>query len=128
VRTDREIAILDEIRMLRSDVNEWRELRTKELQEAYRRAFQRLSSLPHAATMRFRVPSRLSLALRKMNLLHDHVSCSRQHLNAFWEQCLQDIKRGRVYRILPHRILANAFAEIRLILLFAYAMLGTGIR
>jgi len=127
-RTPLEQYLVEEIRSIRTDVRDWRELRTKELQDAYRRAVSRLKDIPAYAHVRIRVPSRFTLLCKKWNILSDRITYSRQSLQLFWRQTRVNLRRGRLYRLRPGRMVLYFFREAKLSVSFAVAMFASGIR
>jgi radical SAM superfamily enzyme YgiQ (UPF0313 family) len=127
-RSRREQLIAEEIRTIRSDVREWRQLRIIELQEAYRRVVHRSGAHPTPVPGEIRVPSRVVLFFRKHSVLSDPFTDTRNHLAAFWRRTMRSLRHGRLSRIPWHRIPVCVIRETRLALLFTIAMFAKGIR
>ncbi len=120
--------VIDEIQRIRSDVKEWRELRIQELHEAYARAAMKVQELQEHAHVKITVPSKVGLYFRKLNILSDKITYSRQHLNEFWYRTLENLRHGRLHRINPLKIVVNFVRDVKLTTQFAVAMFGGGIR
>lgn len=116
--------LIAEIQKIRADVKEWRELRVHELQEAYARASEQLM---RAANMRLRIPSKFALVIKKLNLLSDSITFSREHIDRFWKQTLDQLRHGRVHRLKLHKILVYSFRDAKLAWLFLLALWGRGL-
>jgi hypothetical protein len=127
-RSEAELLLIEEIQSIRDDVTEWRRLRAKELQEAYRRATARLSGLPDYARSKLTIPSRLSLFFKKISLAPGHLTYSREHLQTFWEQTVDHLRHGRLYRVRPARMMVYLTREVVLIVQFLVALLASGVR
>lgn len=127
-RSHSEQLLVEEIRSIRSDVREWRQLRVIELQEAYRRVLQRTGVHPVLGPEKIRVPSRVTLFFRKHNILSDPFTDTRNHLAVFWRRTMRSFRRRRLYRIPWHRIPVCLIGETRLALRFTIAMFAKGIR
>ena len=120
--------IIDEIQKISSDVKDWRELRIQELHEAYMRAALKVKELQEHAHLKITVPSKLTLYLKKLNILSDKITYSRQHLDEFWSRTLEHLRRGRLHRINPLKIGVSFLRDVKLTTQFAVAMFGGGIR
>jgi hypothetical protein len=127
-RTPLEQYLIEEIRSIRTDVRDWRQLRTKELQEAYRRAVSRVKDTPAYAHVRIRVPSRFALMIKQWNILSDKITYSRQSLRLFWKQTRVNLRRGRLHRLRPGRMVLYSFREAKLFISFTVAMFASGVR
>ena len=124
----REQLIVEEIRALREDVREWRELKTHELQVVYRRATARLRAMQLEVRVRERVPSRFTLLMKKANILTDRIAYSRHSLKLFWTETWHNLVRGRIHRIHPHRVAVSLVRDLALTIQFAAAMFASGFR
>lgn len=120
--------VIEEILKIRSDVKEWRELRIQELYEAYARAATKVKELQEHAHVKITVPSKVGLYFRRLNILSDKITYSRQHLNEFWYRTLEHLRHGRLHRINPLKIAVNFVRDVKLTTQFAVAMFGGGIR
>jgi radical SAM superfamily enzyme YgiQ (UPF0313 family) len=120
--------IIDEIRKIGTDVKEWRELRVRDLHEAYSRAALKVKELQEHAHIKINVPSKVTLYFKKLNILSDKITYSRQHLNEFWFRTLEHLRRGRLHRINPLKIAVNFVRDVKLTTQFTVAMFGGGIR
>ena len=71
-----------------------------------------------------RVPSRLSLAFRDLNLnLARRVNYSRADLQTFWNTTWKSWRRRKILLIRPHKVFLNFLRDAELMLLFAMALL-----
>ncbi len=127
-RGEKEQRIIDEIQKVRSDVKEWRKLRVQELREAYARAAQKVKEIQEHANVKIAVPSKAALYFKKLNILSDRITYSRQHLNDFWFRTLDHLRHGRLHRINPLKITVNFIRDVKLTTQFAVARFGGGIR
>ncbi len=114
IRSKAELRLIFELKRAREEVN--RNLRTAELQIAHYRAKVHVPEL--------RVPSRLSLAFRDLNLdLAKRVTYSRADLQVFWNRTWKRWRRRQILLIRPHRVFLNFLRDAELLLLFAVALL-----
>ncbi len=127
-RGTKEQWVIDEIQKIRTDIKSWRELRVHELHEAYSRAALKVKELQEHAHVKIRVPSKVTLYFKKLNILSDKITYSRQHLNEFWFRNLEHLRSGRLHRINPLKILVNFVRDVKLTTQFTVAMFGGGIR
>jgi radical SAM superfamily enzyme YgiQ (UPF0313 family) len=127
-QSERERILWEEIVRIRHDASEWRQLRTRQLQVAYRRALARLAQHSSAAKGSFRIPSRFTLFLKRANLFSHRVLKSRESLRQFWSQMARELRRGRVHRLQPIRMIVHLVREVVLAYHFTAALLSTGIR
>jgi len=127
-RGEKEQWVVDELQKIRSDVKEWRKLRVQELHEAYARAAAKVEELHGRAHIRISVPWKVTLYFKKLNILSDKITYSREHLNEFWYRTLQHMRAGRLYRINPLKFAVNFVRDVKLTTQFALAMFGNGIR
>ncbi len=117
IRSKAELRLIFELKRAREEVN--RKLRTAELQLAHYRAKVQVPEL--------RVPSRLSLALRDLNLdLARRVTYSRADMQEFWNKTWKSWRRRKILRIRPHKVFLNFLRDAELMLLFAMALLRAG--
>ncbi len=113
-RSETELRLMSELQRLREEVD--RSLRAAELQLAYYRAKVHVPDL--------HVPSRLSLALRDLNLrLAKRVTYSRADIQEFWNKAWNSPRRRKVFLMRPHRLLLNVIRDAGLMFLFAMAIL-----
>ena len=113
-RSETELRLMSELQRLREEVN--RNLRAAELQLAYYRAKVHVPDL--------HVPSRLSLALRDLNLrLAKRVTYSRADIQEFWNKAWHGSRRRKVFLMRPHRLFLNVIRDAELMFLFALAFL-----
>jgi hypothetical protein len=113
-RSKAELRLMFELKRAREEVN--RNLRTAELQIAHYRAKVHVPEL--------RVPSRLSLALRDLNLdLARRVTYSRADIQKFWNKTWKSWRRRKILLIRPHKVFLNLLRDAELMLLFAVALL-----
>jgi radical SAM superfamily enzyme YgiQ (UPF0313 family) len=116
-RSKAELRLIFELKRAREEVN--RNLRTAELQIAHCRAKVHVPEL--------RVPSRLSLAFRDLNLdLVRRVNYSRADIQTFWNATWKNWRRRKILLIRPHRLFLNFLRDAELMLLFASALLRAG--
>ena len=127
-RSEKEQWVIDEIQKIRTDVKEWRKLRVQELHEAYARAALKVKEIQGHTQIKIIVPSKAALYFKKLNILSDKITYSREHLNDFWFRTLQHLRRGRLHRINPLKIAVNFIRDVKLTAQFAAAMFGEGIR
>jgi radical SAM superfamily enzyme YgiQ (UPF0313 family) len=125
---ERERLLWEEIKRIRHDALEWRQLRTRQLQQAHRRALARLGRLPSAAGAKLQIPSRVTFFLKSWNLFSAEVLRSRASLRKFWRRTRVDLRRGRLYRLRPVGIALHLVRDLALLLQFARAMFSSGIR
>jgi radical SAM superfamily enzyme YgiQ (UPF0313 family) len=108
-RSEAELRLIAELQRIRQEAD--RSLRAAELRIAYIRA--------RAHVPELKVPSQLTLALRDFNLtLAKRITYSRYDLQKFWNGTWRSWRRGRFFKILPHRILLNFVRDVQLLLLF----------
>jgi radical SAM superfamily enzyme YgiQ (UPF0313 family) len=113
-RSKAELRLIFELKRVREEVN--RNLRAAELQLAHYRAKLDVPEL--------RVPSRLSLAFRDLNLdLARRVTYSRADIQMFWNTTWRRWRRRQIFLIRPHKIFLNFLRDAELMLLFAVALL-----
>jgi hypothetical protein len=113
-RSKAELRLIFELKRAREGLH--RNLRTAELQLAYYRA------RVHAPELR--VPSRLSLALRDLNLnLARGVNYSRADIQRFWNTTWKSWRRRKILVIRPHKVFLNFLRDAELLLAFAVALL-----
>jgi hypothetical protein len=106
--------IIFELKRAREDAH--RGLRTADLQLALYRAKLHVPEL--------RVPSRLSLALRGLNLkFAGRMTYSRADIQEFWNRTWKNWRCGRISRIRPHKVALNLVRDAELLALFALALL-----
>ncbi len=126
-RSETEQRIIEEIQKIRADVKEWRQLRVHELQEAYRRAAEALRAMPERARANIRVPSKVTLYFKKLNILSDKITYSREHLHDFWQQTKENLRCGKLHRIRPLKLIISFIRDVKLTTQFTVAMFGDGI-
>jgi hypothetical protein len=126
-RGEKEQWVIDELQKIRSDVKEWRKLRVQDLHEAYSRAAATVKRI-HGPHIKITIPSKATLYFRKINILSDKITYSREHLNEFWYRTLQHIRSGQLYRINPLKFAVNFVRDVKLTTQFTVAMFGGGIR
>ncbi len=113
-RSEAELRLISELKRVRAEVN--RNLRTAELQVAYYRAMAHVPEL--------RVPSRLSLAFRDLNLdFARRVTYSRMDIQKFWNKTWKCWRRRKIFAIRPQGVFLNFLRDARLMFLFAVAFL-----
>ena len=113
-RSKAELRLIFELKRAREEVN--RNLRTAELQIAHYRAKVHVPEL--------RVPSRLSLAFRDLNLdLARRVTYSRADIQKFWNKTWKSWRRRQILLIRPHKVFLNFLRDAELMLLFTVALL-----
>jgi len=113
-RSEAELRLLAELRKYREAAG--RRLRTAELQIAYMKARVQFPEL--------RVPSRLALSLRALNLgLTRRITDSRTDLRRFWHRTVRCWRRRQIFRIPPHKLALAAFRDLRLSVLFAFDLM-----
>jgi radical SAM superfamily enzyme YgiQ (UPF0313 family) len=112
-RSKAELRLIFELKRARGEVN--RNLRTAELQIAHYRAKVHVPEL--------RVPSRLSLIFRDLNLdIARRVTYSRADIQKFWNRTWKSWRRRQILLIRPHRVFLNFIRDAELLLLFAVAL------
>jgi radical SAM superfamily enzyme YgiQ (UPF0313 family) len=126
-RGEKEQWVIDELQKIRSDVKEWRKLRVQDLHEAYARAATKVKGIqgPH---IKITIPSKATLYFKKVNILSDKITYSREYLNEFWYRTLQHMRSGRFYRINPLKFAVNFVRDVKLTTQFTVAMFGGGVR
>ena len=108
---------MSEMKRLREEVNGG--LRAAELQIAYYRAKIHVPNL--------KVPSRLSLAFRDLNLgLAKRVTYSRSDIQRFWNKTWKCWRRRKILLIQPQKVILNFVRDGELMFLFARALLRAG--
>ena len=113
-RSKAELRLILELKRAREEVNH--SLRTAELQIAHYRAKVHVPEL--------RVPSKLALALRDLNLdLAGRVTYSRADIQRFWNRTWKIWRRRKIFLLRPHKVVLNFLREAQLMLLFAVALL-----
>jgi len=116
-RSEAEKKLRVEIERMRGEVN--RRLHVAELRLAHMRARVQVPEL--------RVPSRLALAFRDLNLsVAKRVTYTRTDLRQFWRKTRECWSRHQFLRIYPHRIFLNLLRDAQLMLLFVSDMLRGG--
>jgi hypothetical protein len=126
--SERERVLWEEIQRNRHDAQEWRQLRARQLQQAYRRATERLNRLPSSEGAMLRVPSHVTLYLRSRNVFSAKVLQSRAALSQFWGQMRTDFCRGRLYRLRPIKMAIYLVRDFALMIRFTMAMFSSGVR
>jgi hypothetical protein len=126
--SERERVLWEEILRIRNDAQEWRQLHAKQLQQAYRRAIERLKRRPSSVGVTLRVPSHVTLYLRSRNVFSDKVLQSRAALSQFWRQMRADFCRGRLYRLRPIKMAIYLVRDLALMIRFTMAMFSSGVR
>jgi hypothetical protein len=126
--SERERVLWEEIQRIRHDAQEWRQLHARQLQQAYRRATERLNRLPPSDGATLRVPSHVTLYLRSRNVFSDKVLQSRAALSQFWRQVRSDFCRGRLYRLRPIKMAIYLVRDLALMIRFTMAMFSSGVR
>jgi hypothetical protein len=126
--SERERVLWEEIQHIRHDAQEWQQLHIKQLQQAYRRATERLNRLPSSADAPLRIPSPVTLYLRSRNVFSAKVLQSRAALSRFWRQTRADFCQGRLYRLRPIKMAACLVRDLALIIHFTMGMFSSGIR
>jgi hypothetical protein len=117
MRSKAELRLVFELKRAREEVN--RNLRTAELQLAHYRAKVHVPEL--------RVPSRLSLAFRDLNLnLARQVTYSRADIQKFWNRTWKSWRRRKIHLIHPYKVFLNFLRDVELMVLFAAALLRAG--
>lgn len=127
-RSERERILWEEIKRIEQDAREWRQLRARQLQQAYQRAVERLKQLPPSTGGTFHIPSRLTLLLKSKNIFSDKVVDSRATLRMFWQQARADLRRGKVHRLRPITLLVHLVQDVALLVRFTLAMFASGVR
>jgi radical SAM superfamily enzyme YgiQ (UPF0313 family) len=113
-RSEAELRLISELKRVREEVN--RNLRTAEVQLAHYRAKVHVPEL--------RVPSRVSLAFRDLNIgLAKRVTYSRSDIQKFWNKTWKSWRRRKLFLISPHRVFLNFLRDVELLFLFAMALL-----
>jgi hypothetical protein len=127
--SEREQVIWEEIQHIQHDAQEWRQLHARQLQQAYRRAAERLNlrPLPEAGATQ-RIPSPFTLYLHSRNVFSDKVLQSRAALSQFWKQTRADFCRGRLYRMRPIKMAICLVRDLALMIRFTIVMFSPGIR
>jgi hypothetical protein len=114
IRSKAELRLTFELKRAREEVH--RNLRTAELQLAHYRAKVHVPEL--------RVPSRVALAFRDLNLdLAKRVTYSRADIQKFWNATWKSCRRRKIFLIRPHKVFLNFLRDAELMLLFAVALL-----
>ncbi len=112
-RSAAELRLLAELKRVRAEVN--RSLRAAEVQLAHVRARVQFPEL--------RVPSRLMLAFRDLNLgFAKRVTYSRADLQRFWLRTWSNLRRRRLLLISPLKVLLHFLRDLQLLFLFALAI------
>jgi len=113
-RSEAELRLMSELKRVREEVN--RNLRAAEVQLAHYRAKVHVPEL--------RVPSRISLAFRDLNIgLAKRVTYSRSDIQKFWNKTWKSWRRRKLFLISPHRVFLNFLRDVELLFLFAMALL-----
>ncbi len=113
-RSDAELRLMAELERIRREVN--RSLKAAEVQLAIARARVHFPEL--------RVPSRVALAFKDLNTeLAKRVTYSRADLQQFWNRTLNRWQRRQIFLIPPHKVALNFVRDVRLLLLFASALI-----
>ena len=127
--SERERVLWEEIQHIRHDAQEWQQLHVGQLQQAYRRAAERLNRVPSpAAGATLRTPSPVTLYLLSRNIFSDKVLQSRAALSQFWRQTRSDLRQGRLYRMRPIKMAISLVRDLALMIRFTMVMLSPGIR
>jgi radical SAM superfamily enzyme YgiQ (UPF0313 family) len=114
-RSDAELRLITELKRLRAEAN--RALRSTEMQLAYIRTQTHFPEL--------RIPSRLMLSLRDLNLgFTKRITYSRADLQKFWNSTWQNCRRRRLFLIRPHKIVLHFFRDAQLLFLFARELMS----
>jgi len=114
IRSRAERRLISELKRVRAEVQ--RNLRTAELQLAHYRAKVQVPEL--------RVPSKLALAFRDLNLdLAKRLTYSRADIRTFWIGAWRKWRRRKIFHIPPHKVIVCLIREAQLILLFALELL-----
>jgi hypothetical protein len=116
-RSETELHVIEELARMRATLR--RSLRVSELQAAYAQAKARIPSI--------QVPSRLSLFMKKLSVLHaSHFRETRDDLSRYWAGLRQRLRQGRIEVLLRvDRMALNGLREVRLATGFLIA-LATG--
>jgi hypothetical protein len=113
-RSKVELRLVFELKRAREEVR--RNLQTADIQLAHYRA------KIHAPELR--IPSRLSLAFRDLNLdFARRATYSRADIQAFWNKTWKNWRRGKISLIRPHKVILNFLRDAELLALFAVALL-----
>ena len=112
-RSDAELRLMAELKRMREEAN--RSLRSAELRLAHIRARAHFPEL--------RVPSRVALAFRDLNLgLAKRVTYSRADLQRFWNRTWRSWRRRRLFLIHPHKVVLHFLRDAQLLFLFFRAL------
>jgi hypothetical protein len=116
-RSETELHVIEELARTRATLR--RSLRVSELQAAYAQAKARIPSI--------QVPSRLSLFMKKLSVLHaSRLRETRDDLSRYWAGLRQRLRQGRIEVLLRvDRMALNGLRELRLATSFLIA-LATG--
>jgi radical SAM superfamily enzyme YgiQ (UPF0313 family) len=126
--SERERVLWEEIQRIRHDAQEWRQLHAGQLQQAYRRASERLNRLSPSGGAMLPVPSYVTLYLRSRNVFSAKILQSRAALSQFWGQMRVDFCRGRLYRMHPIKMAIYLVRDLALMIRFTMAMFSSGVR
>jgi radical SAM superfamily enzyme YgiQ (UPF0313 family) len=113
-RSDAELLLLGELQRIRERVG--RNLHAAEVQLAIARAKARCPELL--------VPSRVALVFRDLNTdLAKRLTYSRADLQQFWNRMWRRWRRHQIFWIPPHKVALNFLRDMRLLLMFAAALI-----
>jgi len=124
-RKDVERLVVEHLSKRYADVLQWRQLRQRQLQWAYQRAVafarRRKACAQHMVRRGQRVPSRLWLWLKQRNPFSTSLTWSRKPFERFWEEAGTSLRRGRLYRLNPLKLIWRFAEESYLFATFVFA-------
>jgi len=116
--------VVRDISRIRSQVEEWRNIKVSELQNLYRQAAARLElSAIRRPFQHFAVPSRFKLWLNKWDVFSDSLTFTRKPMTRFWKKVFGQFIRGRIHRISFLQVAFTSFRESVLFFRFVVSVL-----
>jgi len=116
-RSALEARVIEELKRMSTSASGWRQLRSEELQRAYRRALHAVRDFEAPSLPR--VPPRVLLWLRRWNPCAHSLTWSRRPLERFWLTCRVQIRRGQLDRLDVSGMAFNILQEASLFAVFA---------
>lgn len=105
-RSALETRVMQDVEHCQQKLSSWRSLRLSKLRVLYCRAAQSLKQ-----PRRVIIPSYFQLWMQKWSGFSDALTATRRPMSAFWSGVLQNLKKGKFWKINPLAVGVNAFRE-----------------
>ena len=108
-RSEAEERLVTELERMRTDMEHWRRVRTRELRDLCHRA-------------QAEMPSFIARIKERLHLYADSLTYTRAHLEQYWEHCLDQWRSRKFHRIRPDKLTWNFICEMHHLTHFGVAV------